>query len=191
MRASTEATIVRLDSAKAEGLFALVADAAIHPQGYFDMKEGGEALDAEVTGALPVTASIFARCWSIVPIAPVIFGLADETLIFLFRDATRAVTMCAIRWSRPILRWVNMMSFFVRDWDELAQIPDLDRLTWAGGWRICWRIGMRTNTGCSAFDADGTIRACMNFVNMGGKLAEAHPAQLAEALCQFDADLCP
>ncbi len=147
------------------------------------MKEGGEALDAEViAGLFTRDGQYLCARWSR-PIAPVIFGLADETLP-IFRDATRAV-IADVR--HPLVETdlemgANMMSFFVRDWDELAQIPDLDRLTGQEGLADRLKDRDADQYRLFRFDADGTIRACMNFVNMGGKLAEAHPAQLAEAL---------
>ncbi|SMO88980.1 hypothetical protein [Paracoccus laeviglucosivorans] len=117
------------------------------------------------------------------PVAPVIFGLADETL-----DIFRGVTRAALAHARhPIAETdpemgANMMSFFVRDWDELAGVPDLGHLTGqddlparlAGQGADQYRI--------FRFDADGGIRACLSFVRIGGALADAHPAELAEGL---------
>ena len=111
------------------------------------------------------------------------WGLADETLP-ICRDATRAV-IADVR--HPLVETdpemgANMMSFFVRDWDELAELPDLDRLTGQAGLAERLKRQDADQYRLFRFDADGAIRACMNFVNMGGKLAETHPAQLAEAL---------
>ncbi|MDT1060532.1 hypothetical protein RM190_01610 [Paracoccus sp. CPCC 101403] len=117
------------------------------------------------------------------PVVPVIFGLADETL-----DIFRAVTRAALAHAgHPMAETdpemgANMLSFFVRDWQELADMPDLERLTGQG------ELVERLTTQAAdqyrifRFDADGGIRACMNFVNMGGGLAEAHPAGLAETM---------
>ncbi|MFC3168441.1 hypothetical protein [Paracoccus fontiphilus] len=117
------------------------------------------------------------------PVAPVIFGLADESLD-IFRGAIRAGFAHA---GHPLAETdpemgANLMLFFVRDWSDLADIPDLDRLTDAPG------LGERLERSGAdqyrmfRFDADGGIRACLGFLRMGGALADSHPAQLAEAL---------
>lgn len=115
--------------------------------------------------------------------APVIFGLADESLD-IFREAIRAGFAHA---RHPVTETdpemgANLMLFFMRDWSELAGIPDLDRLTGqpdlpsrlAGARADQYRI--------FRFDRDGGIRACLSFVRMAGALTDAHPAALAEAL---------
>lgn len=117
------------------------------------------------------------------PVAPVIFGLADESLD-IFRGAIRAGFAHA---RHPLAETdpdmgANLMLFFVRDWVDLKDVPDLDRLTDAPG--LPDRLG---RTGADQyrmfrFDADGGIRACVGFVRMGGALADSHPGQLAEAL---------
>ncbi|WP_374298593.1 hypothetical protein [Paracoccus sp. (in: a-proteobacteria)] len=117
------------------------------------------------------------------PVAPVIFGLADESLD-IFRGAIRAGFAHA---GHPLAETdpemgANLMLFFVRDWSDLADIPDLDRLTAAPG------LGERLERSGAdqyrmfRFDADGGIRACLGFLRMGGALADSHPAQLAESL---------
>ncbi|WP_312524757.1 hypothetical protein [Paracoccus sp. (in: a-proteobacteria)] len=117
------------------------------------------------------------------PVSPVIFGLEDESLA-IFRDVLAAV-LRDIR--HPMMETdpemgANLMMFFVRDWSELAEIPDLDSLT--GQPDLAGRLSGQDADECRIFrfDADGSIRACLTFVNMSGGLAQAHPAQLAEAL---------
>lgn len=131
------------------------------------------------------------------PVAPVIFGLADESLA-VFRDAIRA-TLADAR--HPLAQpdpemGANMLTFFLRGWQELRDLPDLDGLTGQPG--LAERL-----TGSDAeqyrlfrFDPDGTIRACICFVNMGGRLADAHPGLLAEtlamrAMLSFARDVVP
>ena len=117
------------------------------------------------------------------PVAPVIFGLSDETL-----DIFRRVTLGALGHAGiPMAETdpemgANMMTFFLRDWDELDAIPDLERLTGQAGLAARLRAGKADQYRIFRFDPDGGIRACITLVNMGGGLADAHPAQLAEAL---------
>jgi len=117
------------------------------------------------------------------PVAPVIFGLADETLD-IFREVMRAALAHA---RHPLAETdpemgANMMTFLVRDWGELEDIPDFERLT--GQAELAARLKEQgaDQYRIFRFDADGGIRACLSFVNMGGALRDAHPAQLAEML---------
>lgn len=117
------------------------------------------------------------------PLAPVIFGLADESLP-VFREATYAVARHAglgVTDTDPEMG-ANMMSFFLRDWSELASVPDLDLLTGQPGLPERLASGSADQYRLFRFDPDGAIRACLSFVNMGGALARAHPGQLAELL---------
>lgn len=116
------------------------------------------------------------------PIAPVVFGLADESLA-IFHSAVSAV-LRDIR--HPMMETdsemgANFMVFFVRDWAELDGIPDLADLT--GQDDLSTRLaGQQADEyRMFRFDKDGSIRACLTFLNMSGKLAEFHPAALAEA----------
>ncbi|MFD1882715.1 hypothetical protein [Paracoccus pacificus] len=117
------------------------------------------------------------------PVAPVIFGLSDESLA-VFREATRAVFAHA---GQPLTdtdpeMGTNLMSFFVRNWDELAGVPDLDALTGVPGLPARLAQAKADQYRLFRFDPDGGIRACLTFVNMGGALADAHPGILAETL---------
>ena len=115
------------------------------------------------------------------PVAPVAFGLDDASLA-VFRAALTAVFAHA---RHPMTdtdpeMGANLMVFAVRDWDELGGLPDLDRLT--GMDDLPARL---TGQGADRyrllrFDADGGIRACFSFLRLGGALADAHPAALAE-----------
>ena len=131
------------------------------------------------------------------PVAPVIFGLADDSLA-VFGDALRAVLAHA---RHPIAETdpemgANMMTFFLRGWQELRDLPDLDRLTGQPGLAERLQGSDADQYRLFRFDADGAIRACIGFVNMGGRLAEAHPGQLAEtvavrAMLSFARDVTP
>lgn len=117
------------------------------------------------------------------PVAPVIFGLADESLD-IFRAAIRAAYAHA---GHPVTdadpeMGANLMLFFCRDWAELDAVPDIDLLT--GDPDLPARLAAQgaDQYRIFRFDGDGGIRACMEFVRMGGALADVHPARLAEAL---------
>lgn len=131
------------------------------------------------------------------PVAPVIFGLAEESLD-IFRAAIRAGFAHA---GHPLTdtdpeMGANLMLFFVRDWAELAGIPDLDRLTDAPGLPDRLTAADADQYRMFRFDADGGIRACLVFVRMSGALADSHPAVLAESLVMraaltFARDIAP
>lgn len=117
------------------------------------------------------------------PVAPVIFGLADESLR-VFRGAIRAGFAHA---GHPVAdtdaeMGANLMLFFVRDWTDLAGIPDLDRLTGMADLLERLRRAEADQYRVFRFDADGGIRACLGFLRISGALADSHPAELAEAL---------
>ena len=117
------------------------------------------------------------------PVAPVIFGLGDESM-GIFRSAIRAVLADA---RHPLAETdpesgANLMLFFARDWDEVAAIPDLDRLTGLADLPARLAASDADNFRLFRFDQSGAIRACLSFTRMGGALADAHPAALAEAL---------
>lgn len=63
------------------------------------------------------------------PIAPIVFGVQDETLSIV-KGALEAVVALAghhMSETDPELG-SNLMMFFFRDWDELLEVPDLDKL---------------------------------------------------------------
>ena len=63
------------------------------------------------------------------PIAPVVFGVDDQTL-GVVKGAVEAVVVMSghqMAETDPELG-INLMVFFFQDWDELPQVPDLDRL---------------------------------------------------------------
>lgn len=117
------------------------------------------------------------------PVAPVIFGLADDSLD-IFRAAIRAGYAHA---GHPVTdadpeSGANLMIFFARDWDDLARLPDLDRLTGMPDLPARLRADGADQYRLFRFDEAGAIRACLIFLSMDGPLAEAHPAALAERL---------
>ena len=102
------------------------------------------------------------------PIAPVAFGVTDET-VTIIKGALEAVCVLSghqMAETDPELG-SNMMWFFLRDWDELAGVPKLDHLipeldtllerlkaADANQYRIF------------RFDEAGAIKACFIFLRM-------------------------
>lgn len=81
-----------------------------------------EALFTRADGAF-----LFAR-WGR-PIAPIVFGV-DEATLQVVKGAIEAVVALAghqMTETDPELG-ANLMIFFFRDWDELTELPDLDRM---------------------------------------------------------------
>ena len=107
------------------------------------------------------------------PLAPVVFGVDDATLSVV-KDALTSVCGIArldIAETDPELG-VNFMMFFLREWDELRHVPDLDRLIpdldplldrleeqGANQYRVF------------RFDDAGAIRAAFVFVRMDAEMA--------------------
>lgn len=131
------------------------------------------------------------------PIAPVIFGLADESLT-VFRDVLRAVVAHSghqLAETDPEMG-ANLLCFFVRDWDELRDLPDLEALTGQSGLAERLRELDADQYRIFRYDGDGGIRACICFVRLAGVWAEAHTAVLAErlsvqAMLDFAVDVTP
>ena len=115
------------------------------------------------------------------PVAPVVFGLADDSLA-VFKAALAAVFAHA---RHPMTdtdpeMGANFMVFAVRDWADLTGLPDFDRLTGLPDLPARLAADNADRYRLLRFDATGAIRACLTFFNLGGALADAHPAELAE-----------
>ena len=112
------------------------------------------------------------------PIVPVVFGVEEETLSVL-KGAIEAVGVLA--WHEmsdidPELG-ANLLVFFVRDWAELPQVPDLERLVPELP-ALCARLqaAEANQYRLFRFDASGAIRAAFVFLRMDEHLA-AVPAE--------------
>lgn len=115
------------------------------------------------------------------PIAPVVFGVEDATLATV-KAAIEAVLALA---GHPVAdidpeQGANLMIFFVRDWAELAGVPDLDRLV-PGLTATLDRLerAEAAQFWHFRFEADGAIRACFSFLRMTGALADRAAEDLA------------
>lgn len=113
------------------------------------------------------------------PIAPVVFGVDDETLTHLKSAIaqTVAVTGGTLAETDPELG-ANFMWFFCTEWDELAQVPDLEKLVP----NLHDLVGNLSRKDANEhrmfiFDADGAIKMCLLFLRMKGETADV-PVQI-------------
>ncbi len=122
---------------------------------------------------------VFAR-WGR-PIVPVVFGVQDETLPVI-KGAFEAVCTLAghqMAETDPELG-TNCMVFFFRDWDELTEVPDLDRLVpdlvpLVGRLKVADANQYRV----FRFDDTGAIRAVFVFLRMDAALSQVSAETLA------------
>ena len=126
-------------------------------------------------------AYLFAR-WGR-PIAPVVFGV-DDTTLSVVKGAIEAVVALAghaMTDMDPELG-ANLLVFFLRDWDELAGVPDLDRLL-PEMVDLLDRLKAADANQYRAFrfDEEGAIRAAFVFVRMDEALAPVPAEDLALA----------
>ncbi|WP_084862594.1 hypothetical protein [Salibaculum halophilum] len=115
------------------------------------------------------------------PIAPVVFGVEDETLSVV-KGAFEAVCALAghtMAETDPELG-VNTMVFFCRDWAELTGVSDLDRLVPDLGPLVERLVAQDANQyRIFRFDAGGAIRACFIFIRMDAEMAKVPADTLA------------
>ena len=121
-------------------------------------------------------AYVFAR-WGR-PIAPVILGVTDETLSVV-KGALEAVMVLSghkMAETDPELG-SNFMVFFFRSWQELPEVPGLDRLIPDLGPLVDRLEKSDANQyRIFRFDNSGAIKACFVFLRMDAHL-EAVPAE--------------
>ncbi len=136
-------------------------------------------MDADETVALFTRSDgsfAFAR-WGR-PVAPVIFGVTDETLAVV-KGALEAVMVLSghrMAETDPELG-SNLMVFFFSDWDELPQVPGLDRLVNDLAPLVDRLKEQEANQyRVFHFDEQGAIKACFVFLRMDEHLS-AVPAE--------------
>lgn len=115
------------------------------------------------------------------PIAPIVFGVTDETLSVI-KGAIEAIVLHAghkMTEHDPELG-VNLMLFFVRDWSELADLPDLDRLLPELD-ALVPRLQAANATQYRLFryDNGGAIKACFGFVRMDAAMQDLPAESIA------------
>ena len=112
------------------------------------------------------------------PIVPIVFGVDDRTL-GIVKGAIEAVVAMAdhkMAETDPELG-ANLMIFFFRDWEELREVPDLDRLVPDLGPLVDRLVAAEANQyRIFRFDEAGAIRASFVFLRMDEALS-AVPAE--------------
>lgn len=115
------------------------------------------------------------------PIAPIVFGVDDATLSVVKGAIEAVVTLAGhhIGETDPELG-SNMMWFFLRDWDELASVPDLDQLIP----NLPALLGRLNEAGANQyrmfmFDEVGAIKAAFVFLRMDKDLSDMPAETLA------------
>jgi hypothetical protein len=112
------------------------------------------------------------------PIVPIVFGVDDRTL-GIVKGAIEAVVAMAdhkMAETDPELG-ANLMIFFFRDWEELREVPDLDRLVPDLDPLVDRLVAAGANQyRIFRFDEAGAIRASFVFLRMDEELS-AVPAE--------------
>ena len=115
------------------------------------------------------------------PIAPIVFGVEDETLATV-KGAFEAVVALAghkMTETDPELG-ANCMVFFFRDWQELLEVPDLDRLIPDLAPLVERLVAADANQyRIFRFEEDGAIRAAFVFLRMDEELSKVPAETLA------------
>jgi hypothetical protein len=124
-------------------------------------------------------AYVFAR-WGR-PIVPVVFGV-DEASLAVFKGAIEAVVTLASHQmaETDIELGANLMVFFCQDWDEMTEVPHLDKLVPD----LAPLVDRLKQAGANQyrifrFDEAGAIRAAFVFLRMDEHLAAVPADTLA------------
>ncbi len=120
---------------------------------------------------------VFAR-WGR-PVVPVVFGVEDATLSVVKGAIEAVVALAGHRMAgQDAELGANLMVFFCRDWQELAGVPNLDRLVEGLGPLLVRLEAQGANQyRMFRFDAAGAIRAAFVFLRMDAAMA-AVPADV-------------
>ncbi|GAA6200000.1 hypothetical protein [Aquicoccus sp. SU-CL01552] len=115
------------------------------------------------------------------PIAPVVFGVEEETLSVVKGafEAVAALSGHKLAETDPELG-SNCMVFFIRDWAELPEVPNMDRLLPDLGPLVERLTAAGANQyRAFRFDADGAIKAAFVFLRMDKDMLEVPAESLA------------
>ncbi|EBA06280.1 hypothetical protein [Sagittula stellata] len=124
--------------------------------------------------------SFFCARWGR-PIAPIVFGVEDASLRVV-KGAFEAV--CALAGhdmaETDFELGSNFMVFFFRNWSELSDVPNLDRLIDGLGELVERLSAAEANQyRVFRFDESGAIRACFVFLRMDAALSDVPAEELA------------
>ncbi|NDR57216.1 hypothetical protein [Aliiruegeria sabulilitoris] len=121
----------------------------------------------------------FAR-WSR-PIVPIVFGVDDATLSTVKGACEAVVTLAGHKMAETDPEMgANLMIFFFREWEELLQVPDLDRLVPELPPLVERLVAAKANQyRMFRFEKNGAIRACFLFLRMESELSELPAEDLA------------
>ncbi|WP_071796406.1 hypothetical protein [Natronohydrobacter thiooxidans] len=115
------------------------------------------------------------------PIVPVVFGVDDATLATVKGAIEAVVTLAGHKMAEtdPELG-ANLMVFFFRDWGELLDLPDLERMIEGLGPLVARLQAAGANQyRVFRFDATGAIKAAFVFIRMDAVLADTPAETLA------------
>lgn len=118
------------------------------------------------------------------PVVPVVFGAADESLPAIKGALEAVVALAGHRMAETDPEMgANLFLFFLRDWDELPGVPDLDRLV-PGLETLLPKLKAEGahQYRMFRFDSDGAIRASVMLLRMEGALARTPAEDLALTL---------
>lgn len=107
------------------------------------------------------------------PIVPVVFG-ADAATLALMKGAIEAVVALAGHKmaETDAELGANLMIFLFRDWQELLEVPNLDRMIDGLAGTVARLEAAGANQYRSfRFDEAGAIRACFSFIRLDAALA--------------------
>ncbi len=115
------------------------------------------------------------------PIVPVVFGVDDATLA-VFKGAIEAVVVLAGHKmdETDMELGANLMVFFCRDWDEMLDLPHLDKMLPDLGPLVTKLKAADANQyRMFRFDEAGAIKAAFVFLRMDDALAQVSADTLA------------
>jgi hypothetical protein len=115
------------------------------------------------------------------PIVPVVFGVDDATLGVVKGACEAVVALAGHHMAETDAELgVNFMLFFIRDWDELEGVPDLDRLIPDLAPLVARLQSAQANQyRIFRFDPSGQIKACFAFVRMDADMSSVPAEDLA------------
>lgn len=112
------------------------------------------------------------------PIVPVVFGADGATLALLKGAIEAVVALAGHKMAETDAELgANLMIFLFRDWQELLEVPNLERMIEGLAGTVARLEAAGANQYRSfRFDEAGAIRACFSFIRLDAALAEV-PAE--------------